>query len=730
MTKHDFPRGLASLVHHVELSTAGWHTRALELMAICVLYECGGVCTRTDLIRQLSDRLPTGIDADNMSKVIHRLVKAGKVLEPDKDSIKLSEEMSAELEGMEKQHDELEGRVRERFDRFTKNIPDSVRPQWETFQEQFLTPLVLDLGARTYEFLSGDTSPLPLSSSYPPFITEAPTGERSSIVLAIEAFLDPKDKDIRAYVLRLLNAVFLVQATGISESAVESLDERSKKRLKLVVFVDTNFFFSLIGLHENPADDVVAVLNRIISELHERLDVRLYILPSTLDEARRTVGGYASALSGLVLDKALADAVRRGTSDLSGITLKFIREAATSPKGLSAEEYFRPYLENTLTVARSKGVELFNESLDDLRQDQEVIDDVLASQEYEKRTKGEDKAKKYEVLLHDMILWHFTRRKRPTRLDSYVDATYWVATMDFGLLGFDRYKVRRHAANIPICMHPTVLLQVLQLWIPRSDLLDAALVDSLRPLLPHVFDSEAEQITLRILRALSRFENIGDLSPGTMSHVLFDGAIRARVAQTDEVEEQIELVRDAIVEQARKLEEQTNTLMSEAATLKAEINLKDKRIAALESDLDKKNHERSSLETAVNEKTTVVTTLEGRVAELEKWIDNDRRFRKARDAVVREGSILLAGAIGLAVLAFWRCSRWVLPAWLTTAAVPVVFGGTYLLVLEWRLRRHPETRMQPLARAVTSIRKALWTAIITVLLGVIAAAIWASVKGT
>ena len=581
MTITELPKGLAALVHHVELSEAGWRERALELATMCVLHEKDGPCARDELALLLTARLRATVGRATVEHIVAGLEKQGKTMSVDRDRLKLSESTSTELSQLLDQHLQLEARVREKFSLIVDGLPGSIRIDWPTFEASFLTPAILELGARTYEFLSGKLATLSTAGGFVKFLSTIPENGRSAVSQAIETFLNPKDPDVRAYLLRLLNAVFLAQVTRLPEAVLDGLAARMKKKLRLRVFVDTNFLFSLVGLHENPADDLVELLNHLIGELKNRLDVRLYILPITHDEARRTIGAYADRLSGLHLDHRLAASVRSGTSDLSGVTLKFIKEAVTAGRSLSAKEYFQPYLESFLTIARSKGVELYNEDTDPLRLDQRVIDDVVGQIEFEKRIKGAQDVKSYELLLHDMVLWHFVQRKRPARLDSYLDAESWIATIDFGLLGFDRHKVRTQRQAVPLCLHPTVLLQVLQLWIPRSASLDAALVDSLRPLVPHVFDSDAEQVTIRILRGLSRFENVGDLTQETLTHILFDRAIRNRVAATQDIEKQIEFVREALVAETMRLEQKAKQLELEAAGLKAEVGSRDRQLEQL-----------------------------------------------------------------------------------------------------------------------------------------------------
>lgn len=735
MTVQQLPRTLASLVHHVELSQAGWRDRALELILVGVISESGGVCGRDELSTLLNAKLPVALARSQVDRILGRLKSKGTILSPADDRLKLSEAATAELLELSADHDRLETSVQSKFSALIASL--SPAPfDWRTFHTRLLTPLLLELGARSYEFLSGQISSFGRTESFLAFLNSLPAESRVEGGRVIEAFFNPRDPDIRSYILRFLNASFLVLATGIPESSMDPLTERTKRRLRLRVIVDTNFLFSLIGLHENPADDVVEVLNRLISQLHDRLDVRMYILPSTLDEAKGTIEAYASRLSGIHIDRNLAEAVRSGTTDLSGITLKFIKEAVSARKGLNAKDYFQPYLDDLVTIARSKGVELYNEPIDHLRLDQGVIDDVLSQMEFEKRTKRPENAKSYELLLHDMVLWHFVHRKRPVRFDSYLDAEFWAATIDFGLLGFDRYRVRKESPAIPVCVHPTVLLQVLQLWIPRNDLLDAALVDSLRPLLPHVFDRDAERVTIRILRVLSRFEDVGDLTSETLTHVLFDKAVRARVGATDEIEQQILLVREALVAETSRLELKTKDLGLEAAGLRAEVQKRDDLLVDLRGQVatirETSGRQTQNLEEQLRAERTTSKSLSDRLAALEAARDLEISRRVRRVAWLQ-----LLGA-ALATAGFFCGAAWFLvhsgvlpvlyPMWVSSTLVWAFAIGATLLGTEGWTRLFPVLGNEPLVLWLTRTRRFWLTIIGTLAGGVLGSAIWDAVR--
>lgn len=150
------------------------------------------------------------------------------------------------------------------------------------------------------------------------------------------------------------------------------------------------------------------------------------------------------------------------------------------------------------------------------------------------------------------MLWHFVKDKRPTYLESPLDAHYWIVTIDYRFMAFDAYK--RGKKGLPICMLPTALAQMLRFWVPRTDTLDESVVASLRlPFLFLEFDPEAEKVTIMILKTLSRFENVEDLPVETVTNIVLNEALRERMQTSPDEEKQIELIREALIEEHTRL---------------------------------------------------------------------------------------------------------------------------------------------------------------------------------
>jgi hypothetical protein len=709
--------GLSALVHHVELTKSGWRDRALELMAVSTLFSAHRPQTVDQVTAAINQQTPAPLGRAQIEALLEKAASRGTLLRLGDGRFKLSEDAEAELESNLSESRKNTERVAALFEGLFDDLPTEHQPDWDDFYEHFLQTLVSELGLRTYEVLSQEAQDFGHATTYRNYLDRFDRSVRGAIADRLGSFFDPNHRQVRRFLLRELNAQMLVRSTALSENAYQALEKASKGNFRLTAFLDTNFLFSLIGLHDNPADDVVDALKEILPRVKGHVDVRLYVLPITVDEAKETIGRYREKLSGLTLGRGLANAARNRLQDLSGITLKYVQEATKGKRPLSAKEYFRPYEEDLITICRERGVELYNVDLSPLRTEQKVIDDLNDQVSFQEKIR-EKGAKPYPVILHDMVLWHFTNDQRPQRVESPAEAEYWVATIDFGLLGFDAHKSRGKGRGVPLCIHPTVLLQMLQFWIPQSEELERALVDSLRPMLPHEYDRESEETTISMLQALSRFEGVDDLGEEVIGRVLVNDALRTRVRATPEVAEQVELVRDAIVQEAAAAEERVQELQEKEADLKRTVADRDQTIKGLSKKVDtlktKANTETTRLEEELRESRDATTLLEKRLDRLEREREWELEGRNARrdKAIIWVSLTLavgLAGATSYILLPAVLERLLGLSSTIATVVAMAIGVGLVLVLSDPLLQRYFGDRGYLVVERLHSVRIWLWS---------------------
>ena len=605
---------LTRLVQHVALNESGWWLHAMERVVLAYAYILGP-SSAGDIRDSVTSLCGLPPNSDRISATIENLISSGSIVDLD-GILRLSEEIRDSLAQQEADTHISEQRV---LDRFTvmaqeRDLSDRVEELWSVMETAVVLPIISQMGARLYSLLTAPSEDADENLEVQIADLLSTYGEQVRSLLT--NFLDPNHHDVRGFVLRRLNAQYVVDAAALPHDALSRLSHLNQKTGRIDIFLDTNFVFSVLGLHDNPGDDVANDLLSLVLELRERVNLKLYVLPDTVQEARSVLREVMFSLGNFRGQTNLAEAATRaGTTGLTG---RYFEEVKRLRTRVTADEFFGPYESDLLTMLRSKSVELYNTDLEHLRMAQEVVDDLHNQEDYQERHRVRG-AKPYEANLHDMVLWHFAKSKRDATVESPLDIKAWVVTLDYGLISFDRHKRRttgrpRGTFEPPVCLDPSSLIQLFQFWVPSSTELEEALVGSVRkPLLFLNFDLESEKVTLRILSQLSRFEGSEGLSPDVVSEILTKAALRERLSGTsgdDSDDEQI--VREEMIEFVQQLGDELDDLRTEHAQDLARITRLEHRIAAAESstDLDDERAARQRAEAAREEEATYRRNLE------------------------------------------------------------------------------------------------------------------------
>jgi hypothetical protein len=600
MAARALPPELVSLVHHTELNKAGWWNKTIQQLIMSALWLSGEPLSTQRLVDNLRNILHIDIDAIRVGTQVEQMLKAGTLVSLGNGDLKIGEEARRQLERDVKQTDELNARVKARFATILADCCPGLSgdEEWHAFNGEFMQPLIQEIGARTYQLISGMPLDLEKTTRFPAYLQEHPSDQRQGLRAAIVKFLEPRDADVRSFVLRHLNAYFSVEAGALRAETVDSLMRMIEKPPSFKIFVDTNFLLSFLELRDNPSNEAAKSLVGLTRQLAGKALCRFYVSPLTLDEFKSVVEGQRDFLRGLNLPPNLAAVALE--VDLSGVARRFIEFSTAAGHPVSAEAYFEPYLLDLVPTLRHKNVEFFNESMDRYSSRQDVIDDILAQLAYEKK-RFRERAKSYGQLRHDVVLWHFVHDKRPARVESPIDATHWIVTVDYHYMSFDEFKRRGSRNSVPICLHPTSLIQMLQFWLPRTQEFEEAILDSMRlPLLFQEFDASAEKVSVGILETLARFENADQLPKEVVGHILVNRALRQELALEQDLQRQVDLIKGAVVEETEKIHSQLRATADERDRLAQALEKHQRDIDDLKEQLAESERRTGQMTAATN----------------------------------------------------------------------------------------------------------------------------------
>jgi len=571
------PKEAVALVQHIELNKAGWWDKAVHRLVLASVWLAEEPPDVDAIHESLKSTFKLPLTTPKLLSALASLESKQMLLRLPSDKFRIPEEQRAIFEKEIAASEKAEGEAKKSFCKLVEDTGEGLKPEavWAAFEHQFLGPLLKQVGANAYRLVAGEkmTADKALVDH---FLKSFPSKAHSKLRTLVTSFLDPKNPEVCAHISRLLHARFCVEASGLPEDVLAKLNASVGKQIRFQMFVDTNFLFSLLELHENPSNVAAQELRELVEHLKGSPRIELFITPGTIEEAKNAISYTKGLLNGLPSGRNFTQAAVH--AGFSGMAIRFLTERLKRNGILTAEEWFDPYLNDFVALARGKGVELFNEKLDGYSTRQDVINDIHVVFKYEERM-PENKRKSYPKVAHDMVLWHFVNDKRPAYIESPIDATCWILTVDFRLIGFDEHKQKHSKAKVPLCIHPASLIQLLQFWVPRTKEFEEAMLGSLRlPFLFQDFDVEGEKTSLKILKGIGRFEGSEGLSQDTITHVMFNDGLRSRLQTEHSEQDEIALIRDPLVEEMRlRAEDEGN----KAKTLELEVRKRDSDIATL-----------------------------------------------------------------------------------------------------------------------------------------------------
>ncbi|HPG61401.1 MAG TPA: hypothetical protein PK586_05295 [Casimicrobium sp.] len=724
------PTELAALVHHVELNRAGWWDKAIHRLVLAAVWLSDKPPTISGIQGILRDEFRLSLNDAKVSAATQALESQNLLVRLDGPAFRIPDDKRATFEGEIADAENATAKAKAYFGTLVAELCPELQPDdtWQTFESAFLAPLIKEVGANAYHLIAGQrmTADKKLVQR---FLGRFEAKFHPALNVLVSRFLEPKNGDVRTYVSRLLHATFCVEASGLPENVIQKLNASGGKPISFRVFVDTNFLFSILALHENPSNAAASELQELIATLKGNPKIALFVTPRTIEEAKQSISLAKGQLAGVPMGTNFTNAALR--VGFSGMAEKFLEERRRRGGNLTVDDWFDPYLNNFVSVARGKNVELYNEKLDEYATRQDVIDDIHLLIEAEKRRNS--RRKSYEMIEHDMILWHLVDDNRPAYIESPIDAKDWILTVDYRFIGFDEHKQKKASAKVPTCLHPTSLIQLLQFWVPRTAEFEEAILGSLRlPFLFQEFDADAERTSLRILKGIGRFENSENLSEEAINDVVLNEGLRARIKTEKNEDAETTLIRDALVEgmtlraedeanKAKALEEEVRKRDSDIATLAdqkravEEENAQTKR-AKEEADEAARQALATQGEELGDVKTRLQAMEQAEVRRVEKERDDNATREKKSAQFVYLGSLIVV--ITLSSIGAWQAKKlfpWyakILGSLPTSGLIAIITFVLGHLALELSICRRPAiSKLWPFLQ-VKRFSRILWAIVI------------------
>ncbi len=436
MTNTMLPKEVQALVQHIELNRAGWWDRAVHRLVVAAVWMSKDPPNLDSIQASLKTTFKLNLSKQKLSSALGSLDTNKMLVRLQGGTYRIPDQQRAIFEKEIKESEKVEFDAKEQFCKLVIASCPELEPDavWKVYENEFLAPLIKQVGANAYRMIAGENMTVD-NTLVNRFLRPFEDVQHQQLRLLVSTFLDPKNPEVCAYISRMLHAQFCVEASGLSEEVIAKLNSSVGKQIRFRMFVDTNFLFSLLELHENPSNAAAQELKDLVSQLNGNPKFELVITPNTIEEAKTAIRNTKSFLTGIPTSPNFTHAALH--AGLSGMAARFFSERQGRSVSITPDEWFGPFLNDFVAMAGGKGVTLFNEKLDGYSTRQDVVDDINSVMKYEEK-RPKERRKTYEKVAHDMILWHFVNDKRPAYVESPIDANEWILTVDFRLIGFGR----------------------------------------------------------------------------------------------------------------------------------------------------------------------------------------------------------------------------------------------------------------------------------------------------
>jgi hypothetical protein len=336
----------------------------------------------------------------------------------------------------------------------------------------------------------------------------------------------------------------------------------------LDIFLDTNFIFGILGLHENPWNCICRELIHLVKE--HRIPITFYYHEETYHELRN----WIEEQSELFKLKPFSMALSRAAANISTLPLlfrKYHEENAVRPLDPSA---FLERFNNLQELLAKEGFIIF-------REPKEYEERLITSGEREGsyyeflQTRRLWKPREYSAIKHDMrVISAVSRRTRPS--DSPLGVGAYLLTVDRHLNAFVRDVLTKKHVR-PATIFPGQLLQLIYPLLDITEGYETCLsyafsIPMFRSI--NIDKGRAQQLILNQLRA---FEEIGEEQA---TACLTNELLIANVSKATDEESVIRAIDEAFALQNKSLRE-------EGLKLREEIDLKAKDVQKYRDDVDR-----------------------------------------------------------------------------------------------------------------------------------------------
>lgn len=488
------------------------------------------------------------------------------------------------LEAAERRISELAATAAEEFSSLLAKSTDNYQGlTWEIFREEYLRPVITEYGARTLDLATGTRHSDAEERLTKEFLSRFPAPDRLLVRHICSQFLSSGRPRVRDYLLQLWSEQLYRSSFELSPRSIDSVSRALGEKPKYRFLCDTNFLFSVLGLHANPANHSSVALLRLAARGPQvPFESNFAFLNRTVREAQAALRDAGNRWNFLVSPTYAQEALK--LEDQYGLDKCFMEFTAASDVEVHGRDHFREISGALTELIDHAGIKAASINEEEIQRSAEY-ERRLNRNRFENRRRQNPKPDR--LLIHDTLLQSAVAFVRPVSSTNALRAGWWVVTEDRYLVADDLRRAEDDEI-LPTCLSPATALSLLQFWTGSETVAEPLMKSLAEPLLFIEFDPEAERATRRILRQVRAIKSIDQSDAELARRILANRAMRKLVSAQDEVEDDESILEEislAVADQAREYASRVQKLEHELSELNTSLSAGSERTERLEKEL-------------------------------------------------------------------------------------------------------------------------------------------------
>ncbi|MHB8136707.1 MAG: hypothetical protein ACYDH1_21050, partial [Anaerolineaceae bacterium] len=398
-------------------------------------------------------------------------------------------------------------------------------------------------------------------------VKDIPTEYKQETKQVISSFVATAGQypDRSKYIAQLADGAFSYFSLATDPQVADRLRQSLSS---LILFLDTNFLFGILGLTTNPQVAASNELMRVIKNYNFPFTLKYH--PKTKRELIHAIGNYEDKLSQRIWTKSISRAAIASKS-VSGVEIKYHQEFVEN--GIDVKSFFLPFHHIDILL-KDKFIEEDEASSAD-EKDTAVIAKMIA--EYEDFLTSRKRTKPEKLIDHDMTVLAKVRKMR-TNSTSTIDAGTLLMTCDYSVFSFDWETSRRQRIK-PCTVLPNLFWQILHPFIPADEKFYQSFAQTFAIPEFRTLGSGAAEACSKMINLMAGLKNF---SEETAIRLLSNDVLIEQLQKTENDDEFQKYVELAIVNDNAQLSEENLVLSQKIEHEQIERSKTDQKLIEME----------------------------------------------------------------------------------------------------------------------------------------------------